>query len=53
MDNRRVHPRRGGGGPPAARAKQHMLFTEAPLGMAVWADKKRVQQVLANLIATP
>jgi len=35
---------------PAARAKQHMLFTEAPLGMTVWADRKRVQQVLANLI---
>ncbi len=35
---------------PAARAKQHMLFTEAPLGFTVWADRKRVQQVLANLI---
>ncbi len=36
---------------PAARAKQHTLFTEAPLGLTVWADRKRIDQVLANLIS--
>ncbi|MQC47877.1 MAG: HAMP domain-containing protein [Chloroflexi bacterium] len=36
---------------PGASAKQHTLFTAAPLGITVWADQRRIVQVLANLLS--
>jgi signal transduction histidine kinase len=36
---------------PGASAKQHTLFTAAPLGITVWADRRRIVQVLAHLLS--